>query len=198
MTSTKEQALAALKILADTNRRQFGSEHPAFAVIRQYIESTSAEAVHRAQPKSTNDMILVSKMKLLHALQHAQMAGDLIVQFSKDEKTKAGMCGYLDDACSSADIAAKDLKEMVNCTPSAPRPGAARRAQLESTEEGRKLITDLIAFATQPQFVRSVTWRQPGDLVIWDNRCTMHRATPFEDTRYRRDMRRTTVLENLA
>jgi len=65
-------------------------------------------------------------------------------------------------------------------------------------EEGRALIRDLIEFATQPQFVRSVAWRQPGDLVIWDNRCTMHRATAFEDTRYRRDMRRTTVLENLA
>jgi alpha-ketoglutarate-dependent 2,4-dichlorophenoxyacetate dioxygenase len=65
-------------------------------------------------------------------------------------------------------------------------------------EEGRQLISDLIAFATQPQFVRAVAWQQPGDLVIWDNRCTMHRATSFEDTRYRRDMRRTTVLENLA
>jgi alpha-ketoglutarate-dependent 2,4-dichlorophenoxyacetate dioxygenase len=65
-------------------------------------------------------------------------------------------------------------------------------------EEGRKLIRDLIEFATQPQFVRAVAWQQPGDLVIWDNRCTMHRATAFEDTRYRRDMRRTTVLENLA
>jgi alpha-ketoglutarate-dependent 2,4-dichlorophenoxyacetate dioxygenase len=64
-------------------------------------------------------------------------------------------------------------------------------------EEGRGLINDLIAFATQPQFVRAVAWRQPGDLVIWDNRCTMHRATSFEDTHYRRDMRRTTVLENL-
>jgi alpha-ketoglutarate-dependent 2,4-dichlorophenoxyacetate dioxygenase len=31
--------------------------------------------------------------------------------------------------------------------------------------------------------------------VIWDNRCTMHRATPFEDTVYRRDMRRTTVYD---
>jgi alpha-ketoglutarate-dependent 2,4-dichlorophenoxyacetate dioxygenase len=62
--------------------------------------------------------------------------------------------------------------------------------------EGRALISELIDFATQPQFVRSVSWKQPGDLVIWDNRCTMHRATPFEDTRYRRDMRRTTVLEN--
>jgi alpha-ketoglutarate-dependent 2,4-dichlorophenoxyacetate dioxygenase len=65
-------------------------------------------------------------------------------------------------------------------------------------EEGRKLLTELIDFATQPQFVRAVAWRQPGDLVIWDNRCTMHRATPFEDTVYRRDMRRTTVLENIA
>jgi alpha-ketoglutarate-dependent 2,4-dichlorophenoxyacetate dioxygenase len=65
-------------------------------------------------------------------------------------------------------------------------------------EEGRKLLNELIEFATQPQFVRAVAWRQPGDLVIWDNRCTMHRATPFEDTVYRRDMRRTTVFENIA
>jgi alpha-ketoglutarate-dependent 2,4-dichlorophenoxyacetate dioxygenase len=65
-------------------------------------------------------------------------------------------------------------------------------------EAGRKLLDELIEFATQPQFVRAVAWQQPGDLVIWDNRCTMHRATPFEDTLYRRDMRRTTVYENLA
>lgn len=65
-------------------------------------------------------------------------------------------------------------------------------------EEGRALLNELIELATQPQFVRAVSWKQPGDLVIWDNRCTMHRATQFEDTRYRRDMRRTTVLENLA
>jgi alpha-ketoglutarate-dependent 2,4-dichlorophenoxyacetate dioxygenase len=34
-----------------------------------------------------------------------------------------------------------------------------------------------------------------GDLVIWDNRCTMHRATPFEDVRYRRELRRVTTLD---
>jgi len=62
-------------------------------------------------------------------------------------------------------------------------------------EEGRKLLRELIEFATQPQFVRAVSWRQAGDLVIWDNRCTMHRATPFDDTVYRRDMRRTTVFD---
>jgi alpha-ketoglutarate-dependent 2,4-dichlorophenoxyacetate dioxygenase len=62
-------------------------------------------------------------------------------------------------------------------------------------EAGRKLLKELLGFATQPQFVRAVAWKQPGDLVIWDNRCTMHRATAFEDTLYRRDMRRTTVFD---
>jgi len=62
-------------------------------------------------------------------------------------------------------------------------------------EEGRRLIRELIEFATQPQFCLAVQWHGPGDLIIWDNRCTMHRATPFEDVRYRRDMRRTTVYE---
>ncbi len=62
-------------------------------------------------------------------------------------------------------------------------------------EEGRQLLRELIDFATQPRFVQSVSWKQAGDLVIWDNRCTMHRATPFQDTVYRRDMRRTTVFD---
>jgi alpha-ketoglutarate-dependent 2,4-dichlorophenoxyacetate dioxygenase len=65
-------------------------------------------------------------------------------------------------------------------------------------EEGRALLKELIAFATQPQFCYELHWQSAGDLVIWDNRCTMHRATPFEDQKYRRDMRRTTVYERLA
>jgi taurine dioxygenase len=32
-----------------------------------------------------------------------------------------------------------------------------------------------------------------GDLLVWDNRCTMHRATPYDDMKYRRVMHRTTV-----
>ncbi|HWW65588.1 MAG TPA: TauD/TfdA family dioxygenase [Sphingomonadaceae bacterium] len=60
--------------------------------------------------------------------------------------------------------------------------------------EGAKLLDELIEFATQPQFVHTHEW-QVGDLVVWDNRCTMHRATPFEDTLYPRDMRRTTLID---
>jgi len=60
--------------------------------------------------------------------------------------------------------------------------------------EGRLLLRDLIEHATQRQFVYRHSWRV-GDLVIWDNRCTMHRATPFEDTKYPRELRRVTTLD---
>jgi alpha-ketoglutarate-dependent 2,4-dichlorophenoxyacetate dioxygenase len=60
--------------------------------------------------------------------------------------------------------------------------------------EARLLLRELIEHATQPPFVYRHPWTV-GDLVIWDNRCTMHRATPFEDTRYRRELRRVTTLD---
>lgn len=61
-------------------------------------------------------------------------------------------------------------------------------------DEGRALLRELLDFATQPQFVYSHVWR-PGDLLIWDNRCTLHRATPFASATEVRDMRRTTVID---
>jgi alpha-ketoglutarate-dependent 2,4-dichlorophenoxyacetate dioxygenase len=61
-------------------------------------------------------------------------------------------------------------------------------------EEGRALLDELIAFATQPQYVFNVRYA-PGDMVVWDNLCSMHRGGEYEDTKYRRDMRRTTVRE---
>ena len=62
-------------------------------------------------------------------------------------------------------------------------------------DEGRALLQELMAFATQRQFVFRHRWTR-GDVVIWDNRCVMHRATPFEDLTYPRDMRRTTCREH--
>jgi alpha-ketoglutarate-dependent 2,4-dichlorophenoxyacetate dioxygenase len=60
--------------------------------------------------------------------------------------------------------------------------------------EGRLLLRDLMEHATQPQFVYRHAWR-PDDLVIWDNRATMHRARPFDDGRQRRELRRVTTLD---
>jgi alpha-ketoglutarate-dependent 2,4-dichlorophenoxyacetate dioxygenase len=60
--------------------------------------------------------------------------------------------------------------------------------------EGRLLLLDLIEHATQRAFVYRHAWRV-GDLVIWDNRCTMHRACPFDDMTHRRELRRVTTLD---
>lgn len=58
--------------------------------------------------------------------------------------------------------------------------------------EARMLVRDLTEDATQPRFVHTHHWRA-GDLVVWDNRVTMHRARRYNDTGEIRDMRRTTV-----
>ena len=58
--------------------------------------------------------------------------------------------------------------------------------------EGVALLDELMAHATQPQFIYSHRWRV-GDLVIWDNRCTLHRGTDYDEKRFKRDMRRATV-----
>ncbi len=63
--------------------------------------------------------------------------------------------------------------------------------------EGRLLLRELMEHATQPQFVHRHAWRA-GDLVIWDNRATMHRATPFDDAALRRELRRVTTLDIAA
>ena len=59
-------------------------------------------------------------------------------------------------------------------------------------DEGRALIDGLIEHATQLQFTYQHEWRD-GDLVWWDNRAALHRGMPFDATRYKRRLFRTTV-----
>ena len=56
------------------------------------------------------------------------------------------------------------------------------------------LIRNLTEHATQREFVYRHVWRE-HDLVIWDNRCTMHRGLSYDDKRYKRDMRRVTLTD---
>mgnify|MGYP003700723159 CR=1 FL=1 len=70
----------------------------------------------------------------------------------------------------------------------------AGRIMEMSLPEGRLLLWELMQHAVRPEFVYAHAWRD-GDLVIWDNRCTMHRATPFDDKTYRRELRRVTTLD---
>jgi alpha-ketoglutarate-dependent 2,4-dichlorophenoxyacetate dioxygenase len=83
-------------------------------------------------------------------------------------------------------------------------PGASRKSLYLASHaaeiidwpvpEGRLLLRDLIEHATRERFTYKHIW-QPWDLVIWDNRATMHRARPFDDKTHRREMRRTTTLD---
>jgi alpha-ketoglutarate-dependent 2,4-dichlorophenoxyacetate dioxygenase len=58
--------------------------------------------------------------------------------------------------------------------------------------ESRRLLDDLLARTTRPECVYQHRWRQ-WDLVMWDNRCVLHRGRPWDAAHHRRVMRRTTV-----
>jgi alpha-ketoglutarate-dependent 2,4-dichlorophenoxyacetate dioxygenase len=64
-----------------------------------------------------------------------------------------------------------------------------------SVVEGCKLLEELRSFATQPRFVYRHHWR-PGDAILWDNRCTMHRASMFDEKLGRRHCFRVTIADD--
>ncbi|MDD9904392.1 MAG: TauD/TfdA family dioxygenase [Rhodospirillaceae bacterium] len=61
-----------------------------------------------------------------------------------------------------------------------------------SLEDSRPLLDDLLEQATKPEHVYAHAW-QPGDVVIWDNRCLLHRGSGYDADKYRRRMRQTRV-----
>jgi len=65
-----------------------------------------------------------------------------------------------------------------------------------SDEDAMKLLNELTAHATQRQFVYTHRWRV-GDVVMWDNRSTMHRGTDYDDLRWPRDMQRATTSDSI-
>jgi hypothetical protein len=64
-------------------------------------------------------------------------------------------------------------------------------------EDGRALLDELTAFATQERFVYRHKWRR-DDVILWDNRCTMHAVMPYDAAHVRRIMHRTTIGRGVA
>ena len=60
--------------------------------------------------------------------------------------------------------------------------------------ESTALIEELLAFAAQPHFIYAHKWRE-GDMLIWDNRCVIHRGTEYDYANHKRDLRRANVNE---
>lgn len=66
---------------------------------------------------------------------------------------------------------------------------------LEGVEDASVMVwRDLLPYVTGPDFTVKWCWK-PGDIVVWDNRCTLHAATGFDHERYPREMWRLTLLD---
>ncbi len=70
----------------------------------------------------------------------------------------------------------------------------AHAARIEGwpDDRGSALLKDLLELATPPEAIYRHAWRT-GDLIIWDNRAVLHRATPYDTDNHRRLMQRTTI-----
>lgn len=88
-------------------------------------------------------------------------------------------------------------QRLVRRHPGSARLGLYLAAHIGAVEgmsrpEAMMLVHDLIEHATRPEWVYRHQW-QTDDLIIWDNRCTMHRATRYPEKNEVRDMRRVTI-----
>ena len=98
-------------------------------------------------------------------------------------------------------LSSRSGKRLPQCRPpwcGQPRPSTAPlpRSMFSVVERPiqRALLSGTYRTRDAPERVYRHSWRA-GDVVIWDNRATMHRACPFDDTIYRREMRRVTTLD---
>jgi alpha-ketoglutarate-dependent 2,4-dichlorophenoxyacetate dioxygenase len=90
-------------------------------------------------------------------------------------------------------------RPLVRLNPSTGRPAlyiASHAVQIEgmSREDSRPVLDELLDFCTRGECIYTHSW-QPGDLVMWDNRCTMHRGRPWDAHNEQRTMARTTVID---
>jgi alpha-ketoglutarate-dependent 2,4-dichlorophenoxyacetate dioxygenase len=132
------------------------------------------------------------------ALTDAQKAAieDLIVEH--DVFWSRGQIGFTEFPPGEREQFPPSRQRLVRRHPGSGRKGLYLSAHASHivnwpVPEGRLLLADLNEHATQRQFVYSHQWRK-GDLVIWDNRDTMHRGRPHDETQPR-DLRRATTLD---
>ncbi len=122
-----------------------------------------------------------------------QIDGMVAVHSISHSRSKTGFDGFNSDIASKLPPVPQRL---VDYYPASGRTSLFLASHAShilglAVEEGRALLAELTEFATQDQFVYTHDWKV-GDLVIWDNRCTMHRGRPYDMTQ-RRVLHRTTI-----
>jgi len=147
---------------------------------RGETETIDMRAVYDALPQGTKDRI--EGLEAQHNYFHSRRKAGAVV-----DETSNPLAPYM-----------RSVQPVVRASASGRKAlfvGAHTERILGLEEaESKALIEELIAFATQPRFVYAHKWRQ-GDILIWDNRCTLHRGTGYDYHTHKRDMRRATVNE---
>lgn len=187
-------------ILTDANRRLINAGNRLWHIDSSYMEVRSKEALllcHEAPP-----------IRAPTYFADARSAYDDLPQAMKDriEGLTARHCYFYSRMKAGYPTSEEELDAMSHAQQPVvmPHKGSGRKAIYlgahardilgMSREEGRALIDELNAWVTQDRYVISVDY-EASDMSIWDNLACYHRAGDFDDTAFRRDMRRTTVRE---
>jgi len=103
------------------------------------------------------------------------------------------ICGYLveDLLAGGHDVIGLDNFSKYGEVAQASRQNPRYRF-VQGDAKDTALLKELLEHVTRPEFCYRHEW-QEGDLVIWDNRCVLHRGTPYDTTRYKRLLQRTTI-----
>ena len=152
------------------------------APIGGHTEFADLRAAYDALPAATKDRLrgLIAEHSLIYS---------------------RGKLGFTDFTPEEKTAFTPVLRPLVRLIPESGRDSlyiASHIGRIRGMEDAQALdlVAELIAHATQRQFVYTHRWRV-GDLVMWDNRCTMHRGTDHEDTRWVRDLQRATTSDRI-
>jgi alpha-ketoglutarate-dependent 2,4-dichlorophenoxyacetate dioxygenase len=112
-----------------------------------------------------------------------------------------GKLGFSDFSAQERDAFAPVARPLVRTIPESGRRSlylASHIGRIRGMpdDEAKALVDELVEHASDRRFTYLHRWRV-GDLVMWDNRCTMHRGTPFDDTRWPRDLQRATTSDRV-
>lgn len=142
------------------------------------VFANTADA-YDALPEETKQRI--DELEAIHSVEYSRQTGGMGEVATDDEKRRAPPVKH-----PLAKVHSVTQRKTIYC--------GCHAWKVEGLEEAqsRRLLDDLVEHAVQEQFLYRHKWRE-ADLVMWDNRCTMHAATDFDGAKYLRVMWRTIV-----
>lgn len=150
----------------------------------------SARVLPEVDPPDTEFADMRAAWEALPARRQKELDGLLVEHSVYASRAKVGYTNFNEE---TRKLLPPTQHPLVRVHPGSGRKGLYMGAHASHVigwpeEEGRKMLEELTEFATQPRFRFVHKW-QPSDVLMWDDSCTLHRARPFDDQKYRRELR---------